>query len=54
MHGGHKLASGGGISVSIDILKAFSTIYGIILYNTGLLISKHGFVFISIKYGLND
>ena len=46
--------SGGIKRVSVLILSAFSSIVGISLANKGLANSKHGFVFTSIKYGLNS
>lgn len=45
-----KLRSAGGKIGSIDILNALSNILGMILDNTGHVVSRQGFVFISIRF----
>lgn len=49
-----KFNSGGGKMGSIEILNALSSILGIIFDKTGHDVSKHGFVFISIRLILNS
>lgn len=46
--------SGGKKTPSSPILKEFSSIVGISLARSGLDSSRHGFVFTSIRYGLNS